>query len=150
MTAPALDRIIEEVERLDGLATPGPWNYIVARTLIHLETGEGSAAGEGVAICSLPKRNEMDAEWMYLSRTALPVLVAEVRRLQAEVAALKASVRAPFKPSEVRNVTCPLAYCGAKPGEPCWNRVFGAPGLHVKKSGYHASRKQAAKEIRRG
>ena len=42
--------------------TPGPWDYIVAKKLIHVETankGDGSPCG--VAICSVPLSDEANA-----------------------------------------------------------------------------------------
>ncbi len=77
MTTDAIDTIY----RLRGLlttATPGPWNYIEAKTLIHLESD-----ANGEAICSFAKSKLKDADLIYRTINALPMLLDLAER-QAE------------------------------------------------------------------
>jgi hypothetical protein len=56
--------------------TPVPWDYIISRSLIHVETankGDGSPCGR--AICSIPKSDEANARLI----AAAPELLALVR-----------------------------------------------------------------------
>lgn len=41
--------------------TQTPWNYIVGKTLIHIETDASNRAGAGIHLCSLPKHKEANA-----------------------------------------------------------------------------------------
>lgn len=41
--------------------TPGPWDYIVRPTLIHIETALDNPSGAGFPICSIPKKAEGNA-----------------------------------------------------------------------------------------
>ena len=42
-------------DSLQAQFTPAPWDYIEARTLIHIETRIDHPLGAGISICSLPK-----------------------------------------------------------------------------------------------
>lgn len=70
MTAP-LAQIVAELRELMGKATPGPWNYLQSKTLIHLEKD-----GDGQSIASFSKKNLADVELIHAMRNALPALPA--------------------------------------------------------------------------
>ena len=81
----------DELDRLDALAqaaTPGPW-------LTPVEAGDAMHPGvplehEGMHVW--PWHHEADMRLAYASRTAIPALVAEVRRLRAQLAGVMAFV----------------------------------------------------------
>lgn len=41
--------------------TPGPWDVVEGRTLLHVETQIDHLDGAGKAICSLPRRDKANA-----------------------------------------------------------------------------------------
>lgn len=88
MTTPLSPDTIQELRRLMEQATPGPWNYIEAKTLIHLETGPECADGAGIAIASFPKKNLPDVALIYAMHTALPALLAAAGRVTVTEAAM--------------------------------------------------------------
>lgn len=78
---------IVSAEQARGLlegATPGPWNVQPDGRdrvkLDHVETGEGSAAGQGSPVCSIPRARAGDAEMC----AAAPDLAHTVITLEAE------------------------------------------------------------------
>lgn len=74
--------------------TPGPWSYIVSKTLIHIETanlGEGTPCG--MPVCSIPKSREADARLI----AAAPELLEALKEVLDCVGALS-------NPSEMINV----------------------------------------------
>ncbi len=86
-----IDTLINEVQRLDGEATPGPWevlirpvrtianpNEIVDRVVGITSSDEIVVDGDGVF-----GDTEADADLIATFRTAAPLLAAEVQRLQA-------------------------------------------------------------------
>lgn len=56
--------------------TPLPWDYIVGKTLIHIETRHDNAAGAGMPICSLPKRDEANAAFIVRAVNSHEALVS--------------------------------------------------------------------------
>lgn len=59
--------------------TPFPWNLIVGRTLIHIES-DASAERAGVSVCSLPKSKMADALIIY----AAPKMLKAAEALRDE------------------------------------------------------------------
>ncbi len=51
--------------------TNPPWDYIVSKTLIHIETSMSNPGGAGRAICSMPKTLEGDANHIVACVNAL-------------------------------------------------------------------------------
>lgn len=83
-----IDEILDEVERLDREATPGPW---------HRETGDGinevyDRPYLGLRIADVPwgscddvERAVTDATLITAYRNHAPALAAEVRRLRTQI-----------------------------------------------------------------
>lgn len=90
---------LKKIEERAAAATPGPWT---ARVNFAVEDGESDAVevfdSVGVAILDMVawQKWKTDAAFIASSRTDVPDLVAEVRRLQAENARLAALVPPPF------------------------------------------------------
>lgn len=55
--------------------TPGPWNIIEGKTLIHIETDAQNPVGAGIPICSIPKSEIGNANLIY----AAPDLLEAVK-----------------------------------------------------------------------
>lgn len=74
--------------------TPGPWNCIEGKTLIHIETDIGNPIGAGIPICSLPKSKRHNAYLLY----ALPDLyeALELAINTVECASIKEGVDLPW------------------------------------------------------
>jgi len=85
-----LDTIIAEVKRLDGEATKAPWAVSHAP---HLGL-KFSVMGGGEVLCTIsewsPNVDRADSELIAYYRNNAPKLAAEVERLRAELAALRA------------------------------------------------------------
>lgn len=76
-------------------ATPGPWTYIAAKTLIHVETDIDNPHGAGRPVCSIPKSRERDADLLMHTPTDLQDALAEIERLRKlAIAVLDARRRA--------------------------------------------------------
>ena len=79
-----------EVLRLDGLASPGPWDAeYVYRALRHVENNTDLAEAYNDEKIPRVRDNDADAPLIATYRTMAPVLAAEVVRLTAEIALLK-------------------------------------------------------------
>jgi uncharacterized small protein (DUF1192 family) len=83
------DERLAELTRLVSAAAPGPWGY--GRALCC--DGMGWVEGPTRTVCSFDKEsthvhavNAVDAEFIAAARQAVPELVAEVRRLRADLA----------------------------------------------------------------
>lgn len=48
--------VIQSQDRTEH--TPGPWNVMIGKTLIHIETDAENPVGAGIPICSLPKKSQ--------------------------------------------------------------------------------------------
>jgi hypothetical protein len=91
------DAYLDELEGLCQKATPGPWESEPGRTTEVLEYEVWSDDGDSRSVCvailsSRDKRwgfNEANASAIAASRTALPLLIGEVRKLRAELKDLK-------------------------------------------------------------
>ena len=79
-----------EVLRLDGLASPGPWDaeYLYS-ALRHVEKNTVISDDYDTATIPRVRDNAADAPLIATYRTAAPVLAAEVVWLTAEIARLK-------------------------------------------------------------
>ena len=64
--------------------TPGPWDIMQGRSLLHVETRHDNPAGGGQPICSLPLSHAGDATLIM----AAPELLAALKRATAELEAL--------------------------------------------------------------
>jgi len=82
--AEAFAGYLDELARLCGAATPGPWEYADDASAILF--GEGHQGG---IVCEFPdvaaEATERDALFIVAARHALPKLIAKVRELQAEL-----------------------------------------------------------------
>jgi hypothetical protein len=68
----------DELDRLDALAqaaTPGPWNADDDGTIIL-------APDDVLSCCNM---DELTVKFVAESRTAIPALIAEIRRLRAQI-----------------------------------------------------------------
>lgn len=63
---------LADLDALAAAATPGPWEQIDSRAY---------SSGTGLQVC-LCNETDADAAFIAAARTAVPALVAEVRRLQ--------------------------------------------------------------------
>ncbi len=59
--------------------TPTPYNLMEGRTLVHLETDQGNAAGAGIPICSFPIAKKAEAMFVLRACNAHDDLVAALR-----------------------------------------------------------------------
>jgi hypothetical protein len=78
-----------ETQQTTAQHTAGPWDYIVGRTLIHVETQIDNPSGAGIPICSLPKTSEANAR----------LIAASPELLEACRAALQVSPLLPMPQS---------------------------------------------------
>lgn len=95
LTRPLDDGELTEIERLCEKATPGPWEYRSAKpreiALKRPNFEMGVRNGRGLAIIFLDDfGSEANAAFIAGSRTAIPTLLREIRRLQSEKADLLA------------------------------------------------------------
>lgn len=73
---------LEDLKQLEAAATPGPWTFVghkeydIAR-IVQLEVSAEEDLGNGWIDAD-------DAAFIAAARTAVPLLIAEVERLQAE------------------------------------------------------------------
>lgn len=67
---------LADLDALAAAATPGPWEQIDSRAY---------SSGTGLQVC-LCNETDADAAFIAAARTAVPALVAEVRRLRHELA----------------------------------------------------------------
>jgi hypothetical protein len=83
VTAPMPDECLAEIEALAAAATPGPWEamYFGDRIVHWLEGGDFEY------VVDEPVANVDNARFIAAARTAIPRLVAEIRRLRADLAA---------------------------------------------------------------
>lgn len=58
--------------------TPGPWDFVESRTLIHVETRIDNPVGAGIHVCSLPKTAVANAHLI----AAAPDLLAALKMTQ--------------------------------------------------------------------
>jgi hypothetical protein len=72
---------LDELERLAAAATPGPWEAIRPRINIRIMAGDRYVLESGP--CGV--RTEEDGQFIAAARAAVPALIAEVRRLRAQV-----------------------------------------------------------------
>jgi len=85
-----IDEMLAEAERLDEAATDGPWMHDFDAAgdedgpAVWSESVEGSDFMP--VFCSHPYWAREDGDFCAFARTALPALVAEVRRLREEAA----------------------------------------------------------------
>lgn len=63
--------------------TPGGWNIMEGKTLLHIETDADNTAGAGIPICSIPKSKKANA---FLLHAAPDLLTALVGLLQTGLA----------------------------------------------------------------
>lgn len=77
------DQLVEW-ERLEKAATPGPWGYSLMPVAGKLTAKNNHRKRYSLISDDVPFVNSADAELAALSRTVLPHLIAEVRRLRAE------------------------------------------------------------------
>lgn len=61
--------------------TAGPWDYIISRSLIHVETRHDNPIGAGIHICSVPKSKESNAAFIASAPTLAVDLAAAVEAL---------------------------------------------------------------------
>lgn len=61
--------------------TPGPWNLLSARTLLHVETDASNPTGAGISICSIPKRADGTGVANATAIYALPDLMQALAEL---------------------------------------------------------------------
>ena len=98
MTDPAW---IDELERLEKAATPGPWMVIPQTTgdqlIAHLKDPSGRAMRIVGVVYSRVASVDMDAANARLIAAA-PALLAEVRALRAEVEALRGKAAETYSP----------------------------------------------------
>lgn len=67
--------------------TPGPWNYMYGKTLLHIESDISCKDGAGIPVCSVPKSREGNARFIMAAVNAFisageklginPVILAE-------------------------------------------------------------------------
>jgi hypothetical protein len=87
------DDRLAELERLCAAATPGPWEVDADRRLALGVASVRCVHGTRPTVAHVDAHlREMDeaAAFVAAARTAVPELIAEVRRLRAEAADLKA------------------------------------------------------------
>lgn len=93
-----LPALLDEVERLDREATPGPWTSGCnghVRLVVSAPTRDQMRADIGARGCG---RADQDAALIAAYREAAPTLAATVRRLVAENAQLRAQVKPQERP----------------------------------------------------
>ncbi len=56
--------------------TPGPWNLMKCRTLLHVETDASNPTGAGISICSIPKRADGTGEANARAIASVPALLS--------------------------------------------------------------------------
>ena len=89
---PLTDKYLSEIEARAKAATPGPWQYHRtwqddrhrAMYVMHGYTGRASKH-DNPWIADLADDNNEDAEFIAHAREDIPALLAEIRRLQAEL-----------------------------------------------------------------
>ena len=88
------DELLNELEQKEKAATPAPWSYDA------YDVDERESCGLGFDIVGPPEamlrgqlEHKSDASLIAAARDALPDLLAEVRKLRAENAALREAVR---------------------------------------------------------
>ena len=80
MTAPLPDARLAEIEAVEATATKGPWLQTDGWTV------EGPRADDGCGLMvSIDVGDPADGAFIAMARDAVPELVAEVKRLRAEV-----------------------------------------------------------------
>jgi hypothetical protein len=47
--------------------TPGPWDFIDSKKLLHIETAIDNSSGAGIHICSVPKSDRANARLIAVS-----------------------------------------------------------------------------------
>jgi hypothetical protein len=85
---PLTDVEVEEMERLCGEATEGPWDVTEGRTLLHVETPVDHPVEAGMPVCSIPKKREADATFIATARTFIPRAIARIREQDERIAGL--------------------------------------------------------------
>lgn len=156
-----IDKLIEEVERLDKEATPGPWLYDPEKCWLPGFNGAKpiNAAQEGVfyasgmeTVCLTGPADDhqsmSDADLIATYRTAVPLLAAEVKRLRDVEADLRHRLVEAMPPEEreVRRRHA-LDVLRAQGGYPTLEEVK-APRAHV--VDLEAANALAAAEIVKG
>jgi hypothetical protein len=88
---PLTDQQLDDYDRLAQAATPGPWCTDAWEIYQGAEYQPGLSMwiGETCRGTSSPVQDRTDAEFVAHARTAMPALVAEVRRLRTVVAAAR-------------------------------------------------------------
>lgn len=75
---------LDEWERLNEAATPGPWGYSLMPIAGKLTAKDNDRRRYSLINGDVPFANPVDAELAALARTVFPHLIAEVRRMRAE------------------------------------------------------------------
>lgn len=65
-----------------GRHTATPWDYVSARTLIHVETRHDNETGAGMPVCSLPKSCEGDTAFIVTACNAHKALVEALKEVR--------------------------------------------------------------------
>jgi hypothetical protein len=115
MTTPLTPQQLDEIEQRANAATPGPWTT----DGWEIYQGGGSSAPDLMAWAGETCRaddydgSRNDADFIAHARTDVPALLAEIRRLRAEVADFKEAQRLDWVHGQDRNPHTPrLCECG--------------------------------------
>ncbi|MCT9017129.1 hypothetical protein N6G05_26620 [Cupriavidus gilardii] len=85
---------LDELGRLAKAATPGPWEWWTSNSFLRLSGSDGRDGGVLYA-CNIRNEyatvvvSEADRRFIAEARTALPALIARIRELEQENAALR-------------------------------------------------------------
>lgn len=84
---------LAQIEARAAAATPGPFDwYILSRAGRGHGVGRKTPGGHDEGICEDPYMLEGDAVFFAHARSDVPDLVAEVKRLRSELAAVRAAI----------------------------------------------------------
>ncbi|MCX5522239.1 hypothetical protein OG342_05070 [Streptomyces bobili] len=81
---PITDQQLNEYDDLCAAATPGPWAHTDSSAIV------APLSADKIADVWEPTGLSRNGDFIEATRTAMPALIAEVRRLQAELAAVTA------------------------------------------------------------
>ena len=81
---PITDEQLDEWEKLEKAATPGPWGYSLMPVEGKLTARDNQRRRYSLINDDVPFANPVDAELAALARSVFPHLIAEVRRMRVE------------------------------------------------------------------
>jgi len=94
--------VTEEKTTTTPQFTPGPWDFMEGRTLLHVETANDHPAGAGIAICSLAKNQHANAHLIAAAPELYALALQVAEHFENTDAPLGAAARAALAKAEGR------------------------------------------------